>query len=286
MSPHGIAVDSRGDIYVGEVSVASWPSLFPGQPRPDNLRSLQKLVKVRIAPQSPRRACPRYTCPEGAADGSCAERQRRRTISSIVMSARGAATAVAFHDPWRSLTYGELDDGDRALRRRAARRRHRRASGASRCCCSTRWIFPIAFWGAIRAGVVPVPINTLLTHEMVGYILADSRAEALVDLGAAGARRCCRCCTASRSCAAIIVAQPDGDAPPDRRCARGRLADFLAGGDPATRDGGDAGGRGGVLALFVRLDRRAEGRAACPRQPARDRRHLRRAGAAASAPTT
>jgi len=46
MSPHGIAVDSRGDIYVGEVSVASWPSLFPGQPRPDNLRSLQKLVKV------------------------------------------------------------------------------------------------------------------------------------------------------------------------------------------------------------------------------------------------
>jgi hypothetical protein len=46
MSPHGIAVDSRGDIYVGEVSVASWPSLFPGQPQPANLRSLQKLVKV------------------------------------------------------------------------------------------------------------------------------------------------------------------------------------------------------------------------------------------------
>jgi len=46
MSPHGIAVDSRGDIYVGEVSVASWPSLFPGQPRPEKLRSLQKLVKI------------------------------------------------------------------------------------------------------------------------------------------------------------------------------------------------------------------------------------------------
>jgi DNA-binding beta-propeller fold protein YncE len=46
MSPHGIAVDSHGDIYVGEVSVASWPSLFPGQPRPADLRSLQKLVKV------------------------------------------------------------------------------------------------------------------------------------------------------------------------------------------------------------------------------------------------
>ena len=45
-SNRGIAVDSHGDIYVGEVSVASWPSLFPGQPRPDRLRSLQKLVKV------------------------------------------------------------------------------------------------------------------------------------------------------------------------------------------------------------------------------------------------
>jgi hypothetical protein len=46
MSPHGIAVDSRGDLYVGEVSVAAWPSLYPGVPRPDRLRSLQKLVKL------------------------------------------------------------------------------------------------------------------------------------------------------------------------------------------------------------------------------------------------
>jgi hypothetical protein len=46
MSPHGLAVDSHGDIYVGEVSVASWSSLFPGQPRPETLPSLQKLVKV------------------------------------------------------------------------------------------------------------------------------------------------------------------------------------------------------------------------------------------------
>jgi hypothetical protein len=47
LSPHGIAVDSRGDIYVGEVSVTAWPSLFPGQPMPIPLRSLQKLEKVR-----------------------------------------------------------------------------------------------------------------------------------------------------------------------------------------------------------------------------------------------
>ena len=38
---------------------------------------------------------------------------------------------------------------------------------------------PVAFWGAIRAGVVPIPLNTLLTSEQYAYILGDSRAEAL-----------------------------------------------------------------------------------------------------------
>ena len=40
--------------------------------------------------------------------------------------------------------------------------------------------FPAAFWGAIGAGVIPVPVNTLLTPEQTAYILADSRAELLV----------------------------------------------------------------------------------------------------------
>jgi benzoate-CoA ligase family protein len=40
--------------------------------------------------------------------------------------------------------------------------------------------FPIAFWGTMRAGAVPVPINTLLTADTVSYILEDSRAEAVV----------------------------------------------------------------------------------------------------------
>ncbi len=40
--------------------------------------------------------------------------------------------------------------------------------------------FAVAFWGAIRAGVVPIPVNTLLPAELVAYILADSRAELLV----------------------------------------------------------------------------------------------------------
>src|SRR5688572_1681010 len=46
LAPHGLAVDSTGDIYVGEVSYTNWPSTHPGQPMPKLLRSLQKLEKV------------------------------------------------------------------------------------------------------------------------------------------------------------------------------------------------------------------------------------------------
>jgi hypothetical protein len=48
VSPHGLAVDSRGDIYVGEVSFTNWGRRVraKGEPIPPGLRSLQKLVKV------------------------------------------------------------------------------------------------------------------------------------------------------------------------------------------------------------------------------------------------
>jgi sugar lactone lactonase YvrE len=48
LAPHGLAVDSRGDIYVGEVSFTSWRNRHgTGTPAPAGLRSLQKLVRVR-----------------------------------------------------------------------------------------------------------------------------------------------------------------------------------------------------------------------------------------------
>jgi hypothetical protein len=46
LAPHGLAVDSRGDIYVGEVSYTAWSELYPKTPLPGFVRSLQKLVKV------------------------------------------------------------------------------------------------------------------------------------------------------------------------------------------------------------------------------------------------
>lgn len=46
ISPHSVAVDSNGDLYVGEVAVTGWPSLFPDTPLPERLRSIQKFVKI------------------------------------------------------------------------------------------------------------------------------------------------------------------------------------------------------------------------------------------------
>jgi DNA-binding beta-propeller fold protein YncE len=46
ISPHGVAVDSRGDVYVGEVSATAWPQLKPGEPVPSPLHSLRKMTKL------------------------------------------------------------------------------------------------------------------------------------------------------------------------------------------------------------------------------------------------
>ena len=47
LGPHGMTVDSRGDLYVGEVSWTQWPQFYPDTPRPDYIRSLQKYERVR-----------------------------------------------------------------------------------------------------------------------------------------------------------------------------------------------------------------------------------------------
>ena len=46
LSPHGLAVDSHGDIYVGEVAYTAWPRYHGGAAPPDGLRSLQKFRRI------------------------------------------------------------------------------------------------------------------------------------------------------------------------------------------------------------------------------------------------
>jgi len=79
----------------------------------------------------------------------------------------------------RSLTYRELAEQTSrfagALYQSGMRREERVAMIAL-----DQVEFPIAFWGAIKAGVIPVPINTLLSTEIYQTILRDSRATMLV----------------------------------------------------------------------------------------------------------
>ncbi len=142
----------------------------------------------------------------------------------------GAGERQAFQDPWRSLTYAALEQATRRFAGALA------AAGIDReqrllILLQDTIDFPIAFWGALRAGVVPVPINTLLTADTVRYILADSRAvgavvsEALVE-GLAPVLADLAAChrLARRRQRSELI------------CGRGwvGLPNFLASGDPAT----------------------------------------------------
>ncbi|HEY1931785.1 MAG TPA: benzoate-CoA ligase family protein [Acetobacteraceae bacterium] len=144
--------------------------------------------------------------------------------------AEGRGDAPVFFDPWRSLTYATLAEHTHrfadALRAAGIGRERRMAM-----LLLDTVDFPIAFWGALRAGVVPVPTNTLLTHEMVGYILADSRAEALV-ISAPLVPSLLPVLHSLPELRRIIVAQPDGTAPAPIDDPRGvAFNDFLANGD-------------------------------------------------------
>src|SRR5437763_5310922 len=90
----------------------------------------------------------------------------------------GGGDRLAVADPSRSLTYAELAAASARFAaglRAAGIERERRVALVMLDTVD----FPIAFWGALRAGVVPVPINTLLPADITGYILGDSRAAAL-----------------------------------------------------------------------------------------------------------
>ncbi|HUB16626.1 MAG TPA: benzoate-CoA ligase family protein [Acetobacteraceae bacterium] len=146
----------------------------------------------------------------------------------------GRGDATAFIDSARSLTYAALATAARrfadALREAGIGRERRMAM-----LLLDTVDFPIAFWGALCAGVVPVPINTLLTHETVGYILADSRAEAVV-ISAPLVPPLLPVLHSIPEIRRIIVVRPDGSAPDrvDDPRAVG-LPEFLLFGNPETR---------------------------------------------------
>ncbi len=90
----------------------------------------------------------------------------------------GRGAKVAFRDSAAELTYAELQKQTRKLANVLKRLGARREERVAMMMLDTV-DFPIVFLGSIRAGIVPVPLNTLLTAEQYAYILADCRARVL-----------------------------------------------------------------------------------------------------------
>ncbi|HEY5065591.1 MAG TPA: benzoate-CoA ligase family protein [Xanthobacteraceae bacterium] len=91
---------------------------------------------------------------------------------------QGRVEKLAFTDTVSELTYGELQRQSRRLANMLRRLGVRREERVAMIMLDTI-DFPIVFLGAIRAGIVPVPLNTLLTADQYAYVLADCRARVL-----------------------------------------------------------------------------------------------------------
>jgi benzoate-CoA ligase len=91
----------------------------------------------------------------------------------------GRGGKVAFRDDRGSYTYADLAERvDRAAN--ALRGLGIEPEQRVLLCLLDGIDFPTVFLGAIKAGIVPVPVNTLLTTADYDFMLRDSRAHALV----------------------------------------------------------------------------------------------------------
>ena len=95
-------------------------------------------------------------------------------VDRHVLEGRGAKSA--FIDPSRNITYAELLDESARVGPMLARFGVERENRIAMVMLDSV-DFPVLFWGAIRAGIVPVLLNTRLTADQYHYLLEDSRAK-------------------------------------------------------------------------------------------------------------
>ena len=182
----------------------------------------------------------------------------------------GRGAKLAFTDTVSELTYGDLQKQSRRVANMLRRLGVRREERVAMIMLDTT-DFPSVFLGAIRAGIVPVPLNTLLTSDQYAYVLADSRARVLFVSEAL-----------YPVVKDIVGRMPDLEhvvVSGSNAFGHKKLSDELAKENRFLRDRADPRRGAGILALFVRLHRHAQGRAASAFQPAGDRGHLCQPGA-------
>ncbi len=105
--------------------------------------------------------------------------ERFNAAAHLLRLNAGRADKLAYIDDLQPLSYGALDD---RVRRCAA---GLRALGLKRdervlMAMHDSVDFPVAFLGALYAGIVPVPVNTLLTTDDYAFMLEDCGAQALL----------------------------------------------------------------------------------------------------------
>jgi len=133
----------------------------------------------------------------------------------------------AFIDEYQMLTYGELAHRvDRAAAAFSQLGIHPEQRVALALLDTVD--FPIAFLGAIKAGLVPIAMNTLFPVEDYAYILADSRAKALV-VSIELLPKLRESVSAAGWTGTIIVSDPAGSGSLDDER---RFADFVDGAEP------------------------------------------------------
>jgi benzoate-CoA ligase len=137
---------------------------------------------------------------------------------------------AAFVDDAGTVSYGALAERVRrasaALRALGLRREERVLLAMHDC---TDW--PVAFLGAMHAGLVPVAVNTLLTADDYAYMLEHSRAQALLVSGALLPTLVAAMTRSDHEVVRTIVSRPVAPLHP----AEVEFETFLAGAQPAPR---------------------------------------------------
>jgi benzoate-CoA ligase family protein len=134
---------------------------------------------------------PSPTIPETKADGPSFAVDPRAAMDAIPRAYNfaddilernlkaGHANKAVYVDPRGAWTYGQLAERvgrfGCVLRSLGIRREERVLLAL---LDTIDW--PTAFLGAIKAGIVPIPVNTLMTEDDYRFVLTDSRAKALV----------------------------------------------------------------------------------------------------------
>ena len=135
----------------------------------------------------------------------------------------GRANKPVYIDPRGSWTYGDLaervDRFGHVLRSLGVRREERILLAL---LDTIDW--PTAFLGAIKAGVVPVPVNTLMNEDDYRFMLADSRAKVLV-VSEALLAKFAKLIGSSADLQHVIVSG-------ENACGHGRFEDLLASARP------------------------------------------------------